>query len=326
MMAPYIYRVPVFLILLVSSFLVAKGIGYLTLLFFVSASLVFVLLEKVLIKMSVSAILCAIAGLLTGTLTALLLVLPFRYILSPNQYDVLSFFLLLLFGLAFMIVGAIRGASLTSLSLRSLFNPPNERQETFIVDASVLIDGRIADIVDAGFMSGVFIIPHFILQEIQYIADSPDTVRRARGKRALEIVKRLQKTTGLQITISEEDFPHLKDVDSKLIALARKKEAKVITNDYNLQKVAQIQGVATLNINELAKALKTLVMPGEELTLFIIKEGKEPNQGVAYLEDGTMVVVENGRHLIGKNIQAEVTSVLQTTGGRMTFARPKGEH
>ncbi len=295
------------------------------LLLFVLTATLFVLLEKSLQRISWVMIFCGIGGLLIGTVTGLLLVLPFKYILSQEQRDVLTFFSLLLCGLAFMIVGAIRGASLMPSSLRGLFSQAKERQETFVVDANVLIDGRIADIVDVGFLGGVFLIPHFVLQEIQYIADSPDAVRRARGKRALEIVKRLQKTSAIQLTISEEDFPHLKDVDSRLIALARKREAKVITNDYNLQKVAQIQGVATLNINELAKALKTLVIPGEELRLFIIKEGKEPNQGVAYLEDGTMVVVENGKRFIGSTVQTEVTSVLQTTGGRMIFARPKDD-
>jgi uncharacterized protein YacL len=194
-----------------------------------------------------------------------------------------------------------------------------------ILDTSVIIDGRIADVIEIGFVEGTFIIPQFILQELQYIADSPDPIRRTKGRRGLDIIHRIQKLANIEVRIVEQDFSKIKEVDAKLIALARLFSAKVITNDFNLSKVAQLQGVSVMNINELANILKPVVLPGESLNLFIAKEGKEHNQGVAYLDDGTMVVVENARKLIGKNADLTVTSVLQTTAGRMIFARIKDE-
>jgi uncharacterized protein YacL len=195
-----------------------------------------------------------------------------------------------------------------------------------LLDTSVVIDGRIADVCEAGFIDGVFIVPQFILQELQYIADSQDSMKRARGRRGLDILHRIQKMSAITVRIVEEDFPKIKEVDAKLVALARLLNAKIITNDFNLNKVAQLQGVAVLNINELANALRPVVLPGEIMRIFVLKEGKEYNQGVAYLDDGTMVVVENGRKHMGKTIEVIVTSVLQTTAGRMIFARAKEEN
>jgi uncharacterized protein YacL len=194
-----------------------------------------------------------------------------------------------------------------------------------ILDTSVIIDGRVADICETGFIEGVFIIPQFVLHELQHIADSPDAVKRARGKRGLEILHRMQKSVDLEVRISEQDFPRIKEVDTKLVELAKKIEGTIITNDANLNKVAELQGIRVLNINELANALKPIVLPGEEINAYILKEGKEPGQGVAYLDDGTMVVVENGRRFMGRSLDVIVTSVLQTTAGRMIFAKVKEE-
>jgi uncharacterized protein YacL len=190
-----------------------------------------------------------------------------------------------------------------------------------ILDTSVIIDGRIADLCETGFLEGIFIIPQFILQELQHIADSPDSLKRARGRRGLDILHRIQNMADIQVKIVEEDFPNIKQVDSKIVALAKKLNAKVVTNDLNLNKVAGLQGVTVLNINELSNALKPVVLPGETMRVFVLKEGKESGQGVAYLDDGTMIVVDDARKFIGKNVDVIVTSVLQTTAGRMIFTR-----
>ena len=229
------------------------------------------------------------------------------------------------FGFSGFLVGVKRGENLTIPAIMRLFKGQEIEQDIKILDTSVIIDGRIADIIEAGFVEGTFIIPQFILQELQYIADSPDPIRRTKGRRGLDVLHRIQKMSGIKVRIVEEDFPKIKEVDAKLIALGRLMNAKIITNDINLNKVAQLQGIAVLNINELANVLKPVVMPGETLNLFVVKEGKEHNQGVAYLDDGTMVVIENGRKLIGKNVEVTVTSVLQTTAGRMIFAKQKEE-
>jgi uncharacterized protein YacL len=169
-------------------------------------------------------------------------------------------------------------------------------------------------------------VPQFILQELQYIADSQDSTKRARGRRGLDVLHKVQKMSNITVRIVEEDFPKIKEVDAKLVALGRLMNAKVITNDFNLNKVAQLQGVSVLNINELANSLKPVVLPGETMRVFVLKEGKEYNQGVAYLDDGTMVVVENGRRSLGRTIDVTVTSVLQTTAGRMIFSKPKEDY
>jgi len=197
-----------------------------------------------------------------------------------------------------------------------------ERHENYkILDTSVIIDGRIADISETGFLEGILIIPRFVLNELQQIADSSDSLKRQRGRRGLDILNKMKKGIKTVVQIVDDDFPEIREVDEKLIELAKKFDAKIITNDFNLNKVAQIHGVNVLNINELANALKPIVLPGEELTVHVIREGKDPNQGVGYLEDGTMVVVEDGLQYLGKKIDVVVTSVLQTTAGRMIFAK-----
>lgn len=190
-----------------------------------------------------------------------------------------------------------------------------------ILDTSVIIDGRIADLCDTAFIEGTLVAPQFILKELQLVADSSDSLKRQRGRRGLDILDHLQKSSQVSVVISEMDFPDIKDVDSKLIELAKHLDAKIITNDLNLNKVARLHGISVLNINELANALKPIVLPGESMKVFIIKEGKEKDQGVAYLDDGTMVVVDNSRRMIGQNIDITVTSVLQTTVGKMIFGR-----
>jgi uncharacterized protein YacL len=192
-----------------------------------------------------------------------------------------------------------------------------------ILDTSTIIDGRIADICETGFLEGTFIIPQFVLYEIQHIADLQDPVRKTRGRRGLDILHRLQKQTQIKVKIVDIDFPRLKDVDSKLIALAKSLQGKVVTNDYNLNKVAELQGINVLNVNELAAAMKPAILPGEQLTTKIVKEGKEFGQGIGYLDDGTMVVVDDAKKVIGKTTEVVVTSLLQTTSGRMIFGKLK---
>ncbi len=192
-----------------------------------------------------------------------------------------------------------------------------------VLDTSVLIDGRIADICQTGFLEGTIIIPRFVLKELQYIADSTDALRRNKGRRGFKVLSILQEIPDLLVEIDEEDFPDIREVDAKLVEIARDLGAKIITNDFNLNKVAEIQGITVLNINELANAVKPVVLPGELMTVRVIKEGKEYNQGVGYLDDGTMVIVENGRQFVGQSLQVVVTSVLQTNAGRMIFSRRK---
>jgi uncharacterized protein YacL len=202
-----------------------------------------------------------------------------------------------------------------------LFKAAGPLRRYKILDTSVIIDGRIADLCETGFLDGTLVIPQFVLKELQAIADSGDTLRRNRGRRGLDILQKVQKMAGVDVTISDLDYPDVREVDLKLIELARTLQGKIVTNDFNLNKVAQLRGVEVLNINLLANALKPVVLPGEIMKVFILKEGKEYNQGVAYLDDGTMVVVDNARKMISKTIDIVVTSVLQTTAGKMIFGR-----
>jgi len=194
-----------------------------------------------------------------------------------------------------------------------------------ILDTSVIIDGRVADLCETGFLEGTFLVPQFILHELQHIADSSDSLKRARGRRGLDILNKIQKMVDIDVRIVDDDFPNVKEVDSKLVVLAKKLGAKVVTNDLNLNKVAELQGVRVLNINELCNALRPVVLPGETIRVFVLKEGKEAGQGVAYLDDGTMIVVDNAKRHIGRNVDVVVTSVLQTTAGRMIFTRLKDD-
>ena len=220
-----------------------------------------------------------------------------------------------------VLIGARRGEWLEPARLISLFRATGPQRRYKILDTSVIIDGRIADICETGFLDGTLLIPQFVLKELQLVADSADSLKRNRGRRGLDILQKIQKMSGIEVMISDLDYPEIREVDLKLIELARSLQGKIVTNDFNLNKVAQLRGVDVLNINELANALKPVVLPGEFMKVFILKEGKEYNQGVAYLDDGTMVVVDNARRMISKNIDVVVTSVLQTTAGKMIFGR-----
>ena len=230
-------------------------------------------------------------------------------------------FLLLVFPYFGIVMGARKGEWLKPARLAALFRDTAPQQHYRILDTSVIIDGRIADVCETGFLDGTLVIPQFVLKELQFVADSSDSMKRNRGRRGLDILQKIQKMNGVTVTVSDIDFPEVREVDLKLIELARTLHGKIVTNDFNLNKVAQLRGVDVLNINELANALKPVVLPGEFMKVFILKEGKEYNQGVAYLDDGTMVVVDNARRMISKNIDVVVTSVLQTTAGKMIFGR-----
>jgi len=221
-----------------------------------------------------------------------------------------------------LIVGANKGDMLNLAAFGGLFGSDKPGKSSFkILDTSVIIDGRLADIAETGFLEGALVIPQFVLRELQLVADSSDSMKRNRGRRGLDILQRLQNMSFLNVQIFEEDFPNVRDVDMKLIELGKLYNCKVMTNDFNLNKVAGLHGVDVLNINELANSLKPIVLPGELMRVFILKEGKEYNQGVAYLDDGTMVVVDNAKKMISKTIDIAVTSVLQTTAGKMIFGR-----
>jgi uncharacterized protein YacL len=220
-----------------------------------------------------------------------------------------------------LVLGAKHGEWLEPSRLISLFRASGPQRRYKILDTSVIIDGRIADVCETGFVDGTLVIPQFVLKELQLVADSADSLKRNRGRRGLDILQKVQKMSGVEVMISDLDFPEIREVDLKLIELARTLQGKIVTNDFNLNKVAQLRRVEVLNVNELANSLKPVVLPGEIMKVFILKEGKEYNQGVAYLDDGTMVVVDNARKMISKTIDIVVTSVLQTTAGKMIFGR-----
>ena len=282
-----------------------------------------VLFEWKLRRISLRRLIGAAIGSVLGIGGAYLFALVIRNSLpiGPTQ-SFLQILVMLLMAYVGLIVGANKGDLLNLAALGGIFGGEKQNRKSYkILDTSVIIDGRIADVAETGFLDGTIVIPQFVLRELQLVADSSDSLKRNRGRRGLDILQRLQKTASLQIQIVEDDFPSVREVDLKLIELAKLYEAKIITNDFNLNKVAQLQGVEVLNINELANSLKPVVLPGEIMRVFILKEGKEYNQGVAYLDDGTMVVVDNARKVIGKTIDVSVTSVLQTTAGKMIFGK-----
>jgi len=273
--------------------------------------------------MSLKRLIGSAIGSVLGIIGAYFFALVIRNSLheGPTQ-SFLMIMVMLIMAYVGLVVGANKGDLLNLAALGGIFGGEKTSKKSYkILDTSVIIDGRIADIAETGFFDGVMVIPQFVLRELQLVADSADSLKRNRGRRGLDILQRLQKTTSLQIQIVEDDFPTIREVDMKLIELAKLYEGKIITNDFNLNKVAQLQGVPVLNINELANSLKPIVLPGEIMRVFILKEGKEYNQGVAYLDDGTMVVVDNARKMIGKTIDISVTSVLQTTAGKMIFGK-----
>ena len=272
---------------------------------------------KTLIGAAVGSIMGIVGAFLIGTLISR----QESPAVAPETKTFLTLALTFLMAYVGLMVGAAKGEYLDLTALGGIFSDKAARRDYKILDTSVIIDGRIADIAETGFLSGTILIPQFVLRELQQVADSPDASKRQRGRRGLDMLNRLQSGGALDIQVIDTDFPAVREVDLKLIELSKQTEAVIVTNDFNLNKVAQLHGVAVLNINELANALKPVVLPGEAMRVFILKEGKEYNQGVAYLDDGTMVVVDNARRMIGKNTDIAVTSVLQTTAGKMIFGR-----
>ncbi|HVT91812.1 MAG TPA: PIN domain-containing protein [Bryobacteraceae bacterium] len=275
-------------------------------------------------KISLKRLLGAAAGSILGILGAFLISLVLGHAIPGDGATVpfLQLSVVLFMAYVGMTVGGSKGDSLNLSALGGLFGTEEPGRSTFkVLDTSVIIDGRIADISETGFLEGTLAIPQFVLRELQLVADSSDSMKRNRGRRGLDVLQRIQKIPALDIQIIEDDFPNVREVDLKLIELAKVRHCKIVTNDFNLNKVAQLHGVEVLNINELANALKPVVLPGETMRVFVLKEGKEYNQGVAYLDDGTMVVVDNAKKLISRTIDITVTSVLQTTAGKMIFGR-----
>jgi uncharacterized protein YacL len=278
-------------------------------------------LENLIKRIPLKTILGSTLGLFIGLGIAKLASYPFDQFLElPNLQIALYIMFSAIFGYIGLVLG---GKKVSEVTAPSFLEPKKIHNKSLILlDTSVIIDGRIADIVETGFIDGNIVVPKFILEELQHIADSSDDVRRSRGRRGLDILKRLQQHKNLRIETVEEDLPQ-SGVDSKLVALAGKLGAKILTNDFNLHKVAELQGIEVLNINQLANALKLAVLPGESLYVQILREGKSQGQGVGYLDDGTMVVIENARRYIGKEVEVSVTSVLQTAAGRLIFSEIK---
>ncbi len=285
--------------------------------------------EESLIKAPITDLLFGSIGLLFGLLLAFLIGFAFNAIQFPIINTVAPILFTLLFGYLGFQVGFKKRDELMGLFAKGKKKESEEDSEKVvegtwkILDTSVIIDGRIADICKTGFLEGTIVIPQFVLGELQHIADSSDVLKRNRGRRGLDILNRIQKELDIKVEVYEGDFEDIQEVDSKLVKLAKLTGGIVVTNDFNLNKVCELQGVPVLNINDLANAVKPVVLPGEELSIQVIKDGKEHNQGIAYLDDGTMIVVEEGRDYIGKRIDVRVTSVLQTSAGRMIFAKPK---
>jgi uncharacterized protein YacL len=275
-------------------------------------------------QVSLKRLIGAAFGSVLGIFGAYLISLVLEHAMPNNPSTVPFLQVVLLAWMTYcgLVVGAAKGEMLNLAAFGGLFGGEKTVRNSFkVLDTSVIIDGRIADIAETGFIDGALVIPQFVLRELQLVADSSDSMKRNRGRRGLDVLQRIQKMPALNVQIIEDDFPNVREVDLKLIELAKLYDCKIVTNDFNLNKVAQLHGVEVLNINELANALKPVVLPGETMRVFILKEGKEYNQGVAYLDDGTMVVVDNARKMISKTIDVAVTSVLQTTAGKMIFGR-----
>ncbi len=283
-------------------------------------------------RVSAESLFAGITGLVLGLVIAALLSFPLSLLPAPLS-QILPFIAVVAFGYFgislfvmrqsdfFNVTGAILGRN--GSGERAVTGEYTQPQRTILVDTSVIIDGRIADIAKTGFLPGALLIPRFVLNELQYIADSSDGLRRQRGRRGMEVLAELQKETAIQVRLSDIDVDGVREVDDKLVVLARQLKCPVLTNDYNLNRVAELQGVTILNINELANAVKSVVLPGEVMEIAVIQEGKESSQGVGYMDDGTMVVVESGHRFIGQTKTVTVTKVLQTAAGRMIFARPE---
>jgi uncharacterized protein YacL len=285
-------------------------------------ALIVIKIEKDIRKLSLKVIVGGVAGMIVGLLIALIFSFGLNFVskIRENQ-QVVPWIYLLITGIFSYLGLALGSKKIEEFNLAGIDSRTN--RDYRILDTSVIIEGRIADICDSGFIEGELIVPRFVLNELQLVADSSDSMKRLRGRRGLDILNTLQKNPNVNIDIVEQDFPKIKGVDGKLVALAKQMNAKLLTNDYNLNKVAELQGIRVLNINELANAMKPVVLPGEMMTVKIIREGKESGQGVAYLDDGTMIIVDNAQKMVNMNVKVIVTSVLQTTAGRMIFSELK---
>lgn len=289
------------------------------LLFSISVFLFEIRLQRASLRRLIGAAFGSILGIVGAYLMGLVMS---RTTIPEDSRSFLDIGVLLVMTYIGLVLGARKGDMLNLQALGGLFgNEKGTRRQPKILDTSVIIDGRIADICEAYFLEGVLVVPQFVLRELQLVADSPDSLKRQRGRRGLEVLQRMQKMPHLEVEVAEDDFPQIAEVDMKLIELAKRYDAKIVTNDYNLNKVATLQGLDVLNVNQLANALKPVVLPGEAMRVFILREGKEYNQGVAYLDDGTMVVIDGGRRAINKTVDIIVTSVHQTTAGKMIFGR-----
>ncbi|MGB2961581.1 MAG: PIN domain-containing protein [Candidatus Omnitrophota bacterium] len=294
--------------------MLGAGIG-----FFVAMCIIFV--EVKLRRVSLRNLSVTVFGLVFGFFIAWMLTRIIRLI--PMEESIYSTFQII-FTVVFCYLGmiiSIKGKDEFNLIIPYVrFSREDQREQFFLLDTSVIIDGRIASICETGFLLGKLVVPRFILQELQQVADSSDESKRARGRRGLDMLNRLKQIPGSEVIIHDESFPEIREVDAKLVRLSKVLDCPVLTNDFNLNKVAKLEGVSVLNINDLANALRPVVLPGEQMTVSIRKEGKEKNQGLAFLNDGTMIVIDNAKRLIGKNVDVTVTSVLQTSAGRMIFA------
>jgi uncharacterized protein YacL len=283
-------------------------------------------LQRASLRRLIGAAVGSILGILGAYLTSLILMHTTMPESTRSFFSLAIFLVMAYIGL---VLGANKGDMLNLQAFGGVFGSERNTKHSFkLLDTSVIIDGRVADIADALFLDGTVIIPQFVLHELQLVADSADPLKRQRGRRGLEVLQRIQKMPHLDVQIAEDDFLQIAGVDMKLIELAKRYDAKIVTNDFNLNKVATLQGIEIMNVNQLANALKPVVLPGEAMRVFILREGKEYNQGVAYLDDGTMVVVDNARRMINKTVDISVTSVHQTTAGKMIFGRydDRGEH
>jgi len=290
----------------------------------VAAAGLMIVFELRVRALSLKRLFGAVIGSILGIFGAFLFSAVLRNsIPAGGVQELLQIFVLLFMAYVGLVVGASKGELLNLAALGDLFNSEaaSGGVSLKLLDTSAIIDGRIADMADTGFLDGTLAVPEFVLRELQMVADSSDGSKRQRGRRGLDILHRMQGNPQLTVEIIEEDYPQIKEVDLKLIELAKQLRAKIVTNDFNLNKVAHVHKVPVLNINDLANSLRPVVLPGEKMNIVILKEGKEYNQGVGYLDDGTMVVVDNARRLIGRAIEITVTSVLQTASGKMIFGR-----
>jgi uncharacterized protein YacL len=281
--------------------------------------------EKAIRKVSLRVIFGGVTGMFIGLLLAFLLAFGLNFVSNIMEKQQVVPWIYTLLTCIMGYLGLVIGSKKVDEFHLLTSGTEKINKNLKILDTSSIIDGRIADLCDTGFIEGTMIVPKFVLEELQYVADSPDSLKRSRGRRGLDILNRMRKDKEVKIEIIEQDFPESKGVDAKLLELAKQLNAKILTNDFNLNKVAELHGIKILNINELANALKPVILPGEVMTVKIVKEGKEPGQGVAYMDDGMMIIVDNAQRYVGSNIEIVVTSVLQTTAGRMVFSEMKGQ-